>query len=727
MTSGIDDLLGKAIDKFQNGDPHKAEEFLLQVLEVDEYNLPALEIISFIKSSLGNHSDAKKYLGKLIQLNPNNSNALRLLGVGFAHQKMWIEAIDYFNKSVKANPNNGVAYSNLGNALLELRRNEEALTAYEKATSIDPGYAEGWSNKGNALFKLKRYDEGLAAYDKAISINPGYLEAMSNKANSLTQLKRYDEALALYDTVLSINPNYAEAHSNKSTCLRFMLEYTRAFESAQKAISLKSDHPEAWGNLAEIFYENRLYDQAIESFINARSLDISIAFIDGIILGIQEVIGDWSSYALKISQLPAEIESSKEVLLPFSALSMFDDPTLQLKSSKIWANATHPPQDSLGPILKHNHPKIKVAYFSADFKDHAVSYLTAELFELHDRNQFEVYAFSLKRNQSAIRERLVAGFDHFIEVDDKTDIEIATLVRNLEIDIAVDLGGHTQDARTGIFSYRAAPIQVNFLGFAGTMGASYMDYIVADKVVIPPEHQQYYLEKKVYLPNSYMVDDSKRVPSNKQFSRSEFGLPENGAIFCCFNNSYKFNPPRVASFAKILTKTPNSVLWVSENNASFKKNLLAEFAKLGVPENRIVFAGRVNALEDHLARYRLADLFLDTSPYNAHTTALDSLKAGVPIITLAGKAFASRVGASLLTAIGLPELITNSEEEFVELASQLGQDAQKLKLLKDKLAANYLTMPLFNSKLFCKHLEAAYQEMHRHYINDLPPSDIYIK
>jgi predicted O-linked N-acetylglucosamine transferase (SPINDLY family) len=478
--------------------------------------------------------------------------------------------------------------------------------------------------------------------------------------------------------------------------------------------------------LAEIFYENRLYDQAIESFINARSLDISIAFIDGIILGIQEVIGDWSSYEQKISRLPAEIEESREVLLPFSGLSMFDDPALQLKSSKIWADATHPPKDSLGPIPKHNHPKIKVAYFSADFKDHAVSYLTTELFELHDRNQFEVYAFSLKRNQSSIRERLVAGFDHFIEVDDKTDIEIAALVRDLEIDIAIDLGGHTQDARTGIFAHRAAPIQVNFLGFAGTMGASYMDYIVADKVVIPPEHQQYYLEKKAYLPNSYMVDDSTRIPSNKQFSRSEFGLPENGVIFCCFNNSYKFNPPRVASFAKILTKTPNSVLWVSENNASFKKNLLAEFAKHGITQERIVFAGRVNALEDHLARYRLADLFLDTSPYNAHTTALDSLKAGVPIITLAGKAFASRVGASLLTAIGLPELITNSEEEFVELASQLGQDTQKLKLLKDKLAANYLTMPLFNSKLFCKHLEAAYQEMYRHYINDLPPSDIYI-
>ena len=325
-----------------------------------------------------------------------------------------------------------------------------------------------------------------------------------------------------------------------------------------------------------------------------------------------------------------------------------------------------------------------------------------------------------------MRDRLIAGFDHFIEVDNKTDIEIATLARSLKIDIAIDLGGHTQDARTGIFAHRAAPIQVNYLGFAGTMGAEYMDYIVADEIVIPQEHKDFYLEKKVYLPNSYMVDDSTRLPSSKPFSRADFGLPEEGVIFCCFNNSYKFNPPRIASFAKILLSVPHSVLWVSENNASFKKNLLAEFAKLGVPASRIIFAGLVDALEDHLARYRLADLFLDTSPYNAHTTALDSLKAGVPIISLAGKSFASRVGASLLTAIGLPELIAQSEEAFVELASKLGQNPEALKMLKEKLIANYQIMPLFDSKLFCKHLEAAYQEMYRHYTNDLPPSDIYI-
>ncbi len=727
MTNTVEILLGQAVDRFQHGEAQKAEEFLLQALAIDGSNLLALEIIAFIRSSSGNHSGAKNYLEQILILNPSNSNALRLLGVGHAQQKDWAQALDYLNRSIEADPNNGVAYSNLGNVLLELKNHEEALTAYDKATIIDPNYAEGWSNKGNALFKLKRYAEGLTAYDRAISINPGYLEAISNKANSLTQLKLYDEALALYNSVLSMNPEYAEAHSNKSSCLRIMNKYEEALESAQKAISIKPDYPEAWANLAEIFLENRRYDQAISSFIKARDLDVTIAFIDGIILCFQEMVGDWSSYEENISRLPVQINQSREVLLPLNALSIFDNPELQLKANKIWADVAHPPQDLLGPIKKYSNPKIKIAYFSADFKDHPVSYLTAELFELHDRNQFEVYGFSLKKaNNSSIRERLIAGFDHFIEVDDKTDIDIAMLARNLQIDIAIDLGGHTQDARTGIFAHRAAPVQVNYLGFAGTMGASYIDYIVADKIVIPEENKDFYLEKKAYLPNSYMVDDSRRLPSSKQFSRADFGLPEDGVIFCCFNNSYKFNPPRIASFAKILSNTPNSILWVSENNASFKKNLLAEFTKLGIPESRIIFAGRVDALEDHLARYRLADLFLDTSPYNAHTTALDSLKAGTPIISLAGKSFASRVGASLLTAIGLPELIVHSEQEFIDLATQLGQNPELLKALKDRLISNYQTMPLFNSRLFCKHLEGAYQEMYSRHTNDLPPADIHI-
>ena len=712
-------------------------------------------------ANLKRHEQALTAFNKALSINPQYAEAWHNKALACAQLERHEEAIASLNKAIELQPNHAKAWLDMSSSLGALKRYQEALQCCERALAIQPNYPEAWLNKGSAYIELKQFSQALDCCNKALDLNPRYEKAWLNASTSLGALKRYQEALQCCEQALALQPNYPEAWLNKGSAYNELRQFSQALDCFNQALGLKTDlvdarynkggaldnlgrqkealdcynevieldpnYTNAWLNKGSIYAGRNDDEDALYCYQKTINLNSETKYIHAITIFIKGKIGNWDNYEDDVSNLLEKLNIQPKIALPFSLLALSDNPQNQTKAAQDFTNIEYPPQDSLGPILKHNHPKIKVAYFSADFKDHAVSYLTAELFELHDRNQFEVYAFSLKRNQSAIRERLVAGFDHFIEVDDKTDIEIATLVRNLEIDIAVDLGGHTQDARTGIFSYRAAPIQVNFLGFAGTMGASYMDYIVADKVVIPPEHQQYYLEKKVYLPNSYMVDDSKRVPSNKQFSRSEFGLPENGAIFCCFNNSYKFNPPRVASFAKILTKTPNSVLWVSENNASFKKNLLAEFAKLGVPENRIVFAGRVNALEDHLARYRLADLFLDTSPYNAHTTALDSLKAGVPIITLAGKAFASRVGASLLTAIGLPELITNSEEEFVELASQLGQDAQKLKLLKDKLAANYLTMPLFNSKLFCKHLEAAYQEMHRHYINDLPPSDIYIK
>jgi predicted O-linked N-acetylglucosamine transferase (SPINDLY family) len=446
-----------------------------------------------------------------------------------------------------------------------------------------------------------------------------------------------------------------------------------------------------------------------------------------LIVHLKALIGDWSSHQADIGELLMKLALKEKVMPPMGLLSITDDPQIQLEAAQIFSNAEYPENTILGPAPKHQNSKIKVAYFSADFKDHPVAYLTAELFELHDREHFEIYAFSTRKSEpSPIKTRLINAFDHFIEVDEKSDKEVALLARELQIDIAVDLGGHTQHARTNIFAHRAAPIQVNYLGFAGTMGADYFDYIVADRIVIPAEFAEFYLEKKVYLPNSYMVDDSQRAPSSRQFSRSEFGLPEDGVIFCCFNNSYKFNPPRIASFAKILANTPNSVMWITENNTSFKTNLLAEFNKLGIAEQRIIFAGKIDSMADHLARYRLADIFLDTSPYNAHTTALDSLKAGVPIISVAGKGFASRVGASLLTTIGLPELIVHSEEEFIELASRIAQDPQALKLLKEKLSNNLKGTPLFNTKIFCGHLEAAYQEIYQKYMQDLPLADIYI-
>jgi predicted O-linked N-acetylglucosamine transferase (SPINDLY family) len=375
-----------------------------------------------------------------------------------------------------------------------------------------------------------------------------------------------------------------------------------------------------------------------------------------------------------------------------------------------------------------NYPrrqKIRIGYFSADFKNHPVAFLIAELFELHDRRQFELVGFSFVMANDEMRKRLVKSFDQFIEVGRKSDIEVAQLCRSFDVDIAVDLTGLTQDARTGIFAHRAAPIQVNYLGYPGTMGAEYIDYIIADKILISPEFQSCYSEKVVYLPNSYQVNDRKRVISEKIFTRQELGLPVNGFVFCCFNNNYKILPQTFEGWMRTLKSVEDSVLWLLQDNLWAAQNLKKEAQNQGIDAQRLVFAERM-PLPDHLARHRLADLFLDTFPYNAHTTTSDALWAGLPVLTLIGQSFASRVAASLLNTIGLPELIANTQEEYEALAIELALNTKRLADIKLKLAKNRLSTPLFNTPLFTKNLEAAYIQMYERHHSGLEPDHISI-
>ena len=350
----------------------------------------------------------------------------------------------------------------------------------------------------------------------------------------------------------------------------------------------------------------------------------------------------------------------------------------------------------------------------------------AELFELHDKTQFELFGFSFGPiTNDEMRQRIEKSFDRFIEVGNKSDIEIAKLSRHFNIDIAVDLKGFTQDSRTGIFSYRAAPIQVNYLGYPGAMGAKYIDYIIADRTLIPVESQSCYSEKVVYLSDSYQVNDRRRIISDKQFSKEELGLPENGFVFCCFNNNYKILPTTFEGWMRILNAVDDSVLWLLQDTQLVVDNLKKEARKHGIDEQRLVFAERM-LLSEHLARHRQADLFLDTLPYNAHTTASDALWAGLPVLTLKGKSFASRVAASLLNANDLPGLITETQQGYESLAIELALNPKKLADIKLKLANNNLTAPLFDTPLFTKKLEAAYIEMYERHQRDLQPDNILI-
>jgi predicted O-linked N-acetylglucosamine transferase (SPINDLY family) len=578
------------------------------------------------------------------------------------------------------------------------------------------------------LHELKRLDEAIAHYDKALSLKPDYAQGLSNKAVTLNELKRYDEAIAHYDKALSLKPEYAEVWSNKGLTLQELKRYDEAITHYDKALCLKPDCAECLANKGHTLHELKRFDEAITHYDKALSLKPNIDWGYGYLLHSKMKISSWSGLADSLEIISKKVIAKAKVASPFMLLALNDDALLHKKSSEIYIQSKYPFNPLLEPISKClKKDKVRIGYFSADFKDHPVSYLTAELFELHDKTRFETIAFSFGANdKSPVRLRLSQAFNEFLDVRAMSDMDIAKLARELLVDIAVDLSGPTQDSRTGIFSYRAAPIQVNWLGYPGTIGADYIDYIVSDKIIIPKEHHQFYCEKVVYLPDTYMVDDSKRIASHRVFTRNECGLPENTFIFCCFNNDYKFNAQVLDTWSRILLGVKKSVLWISENNKYFKVNITIEFEKRGIDSSRIIFAPRVELMADHLARYALADIFLDTHPYNAHTTAVDSLKSGVPVLTLMGQSFASRVAASLLNAIGLPELITNTQEEYEALAIELATRPHKLADIKVKLAKNRLTTPLFDTPLFTKNLETAYIKMYERYQDDLEPEHISI-
>ena len=640
-----------------------------------------------------NLESAELYLKQAVRLEPKNPHALRLLGVIFAQRKQYKEALNYLNNSLKSLPKNPITLSNMGNIFLETKEYDKALDAYSKSLKIEPAYYEAWSNKGNVFFQLEQYEESIVHYEKALSLNPSYAEAWSNKGNALHELKRHEESIAHYEKALSLNPNFATAWSNKGNAL----------------------------------YELKQYNESIANYERALSLNPHIDWLQGNLIHTKMKICSWSNFPDLLESITTKVMANERATTPFTLLALTDNSLLHKQSSEIYTQAKYLPNTSLGLLPKSSgKEKIRIAYFSADFHNHATGYLIAELLELHNKDQFEIFGFSFGPiHDDQMRERLKIAFDHFIELGDKSDIEIAQFSRSLNIDIAIDLKGFTQDARAGIFSYRAAPIQVNFLGYPGSRGADYIDYIVADKTVIPEQSQQSYSEKIIYLPNSYQPNDRQRKIAEKQFTKLELGLPEQGIIFCCFNNNYKILPATFEAWMRILKTIDGSVLWLLQDNEWTKANLMNEAEKQGVDPGRLIFAERM-PLAEHLARHSHADLFLDTWPCNAHTTASDALWAELPVLTLLGESFAGRVAASLLNAIALPELVTNSPEEYEATAIELAKDPKKLNSLKEKLIKNRLDTSLFNTPLFTKNLEAAYKNIYDRYQADLQPEHIFI-
>jgi predicted O-linked N-acetylglucosamine transferase (SPINDLY family) len=693
MNAKIQSMLQQAVQAFQGGNFDGADSTLKRVLQVDPKNLLALNVLGLIKASEANYIEAANFLGRAARINPNDASLQYNLAKALSDSGNDRDALIQHKKAVALAPNNPEAWLNYGLSTLNLGLYENAITHFDKTLGLKPDYAEAWSNLGIALKELKRYDEAIAHYDKALSLKPDYAEAWSNKGNVLNELKRYDEAIAHYDKALSLKPDYAEAWSNKGYTLHELKRFNEAITHYDKALSLKPD----------------------------------IDWMSGDLLHTKMKICSWSGLAESLEEISKKVAANEKVVDPLALLALSDDALLHKKCSEIYIQSRYPFNPSLEPIPKRpQSQKIRVGYFSADFHNHATGYLMAELFELHNKGHFELIGFSFGPiANDEMRQRLEKSFDQFIEIGRKSDVEVARLSRDLNIDIAVDLKGFTRDARTGIFAHRAAPIQVNYLGYPGTMGADYIDYIIADKILISPKLQSCYSEKVIYLPNSYQVNDSKRLISDRKFTRQELGLPLNGFIFCCFNNNYKILPATFEGWMRILKAVEGSILWLFQDNSWAAENLKKEAEKQGITPNRLVFAECL-PLPEHLARHHQADLFLDTFPYNAHTTTSDALWTGLPVLTLMGCSFASRVAASLLNAVGLPELITSTQEEYEALAIDLALSPNKLADIKLKLAKNRLTAPLFDTPLFTKNLESAYIKMYERYHANLESAHILI-
>ncbi len=675
----------------------------------------------------GQLAQAKAIYQDILKADPDHADSLHLLGVIASHVGKHKLAIDLIGKAANLDPGNANYLLDWGNALHVHGRLDLAVKSHEKAIVLKPDYAEAYSNLGAVLYELGDLEAALVRLDKAIQLHPKHESAHFNRGNVLAELARYLEAVESYDRAIALNPNYAEAYANRGVALHDLKKLDAARRSYDTALQLKPDYIYVYVNRGNVHRVLQNLEAAATDYAQALDLDPRAEFLFGLLLHTKYQLCQWQDYEQETAALATQLERGEPASHPFPTLAILESPHLQRVAAEQLVQAKYPPRADLGPISRDaGRDKIRLGYFSADFREHAVSYLTAELFEVHDRSKFELVAFSFgPSGGDDMRRRVSKSFDQFIDVADRSDSEVAQLARDHGIDIAIDLSGHTQHGRPGIFSYRTAPIQLSYLGYLGTMGADYFDYLIADKTIIPAGSEAHYAEKIVYLP-SYQVNDSKRRISDKVFTRAELGLPAEGFVFCCFNLSYKITPEVFEGWMRILSAVEGSVLWLLEHNATATKNLLVRAAQSGVSPERIRF-GKLLPRAEYLARFRAADLFLDTLPYNAGTIASDALWAGLPVLTQMGESFASRVAGSVLHAIHLPELVTETQEDYEAKAIALASDATALKAVKVKLQGNRLTTPLFNCRQFTKHIEAAYQVMHDRDQKGLPPAPIEIE
>ena len=672
----------------------------------------------------GKLEEAEAVYRAVVAVAPTDFDALHLWGIAEYQLGRNEEAIALFDRAIAVGPNDVFGRFNRALALTALKRFDEALSGWDQVLKLKPDYPEAHFNRGNALRELKRPDEARASYERALRLKPAYNEALHNLGIMLMEARRLNDALACWDRLLRSDAKLADVHVNRAITLQALNRYDEALASYARAAALKPDFIDIYGNRGTFLAtELLLYEEAIPDFERVLGLDPEHPYARGHLLHMRMHCCDWRNFEWEVQAITTDLRAGKRVCWPFVFQAISDSPADLKTCAEILAADFHAPERLSGSETRYKHDKIRLGYVSGEFLSQATSYLTAGLYEAHNKTCFELFAFDNGFDDgSAMRKRLQSAFDNFIDISRLSDRAAAEAIRECEIDILINLNGYFGRERTLVFALKPSPIQVNWLGFPGTLGTSFMDYIIADRIVIPEDERRFYNEKVVYLPHTYQVNDSRRLIASRIPTRMEVGLPQRGFVFASFNNTYKYTPAMFDIWMRLLRAVDGSVLWLYENNGAVARYLKSEAEARGVSPERLVFARRV-PLEDHLARQQLADLFLDSLPYNAHTTASDALWTGLPVLTCAGSAFAGRVAASLLHAIGVPELITHSLEDYEALALKLARDPASLGALRMKLAANRLTTPLFDTDRFHRNLEAAYTEMwRRHERGEAPDS-----
>jgi predicted O-linked N-acetylglucosamine transferase (SPINDLY family) len=681
----------KALALHQAGRLAEAESLYLQALAAEKNSYPALHLMGVMRLQQGRAAEALLYIERALTLKPGAPETLANYGIALEGVGRFDEALSALERVVKLNPHDSRSWSNRGALLTRLHRIEEGLADINRAVALDPVNADAWMNRGQILVALQRLEEGIQSYDRVLHLNPDHLGALVNHANVLTTLGEADRALQSYERALVIRPDMPEALIGHAHCLwALKSDLAGAIADQERAVAVRPDYPYAPGDL----------------------------------LLMKLHAGHWHNLARECAVLDEGVRAGKRVINPYAYQVVSSSPADLRACARIYTQDKYPPV-AAARRFGQRQGRVRLGYVCSDFRAQATMHLAAGLFEQHDRARFEVIGFdNSPEDGSPMRQRVIAAFDECVPIQRISDREAADRIAGEEIDILVNLNGYFGVPRMGVFAHRPAPLQVNYLGFPGTLGADYMDYILADAEVIPPGEEQFYSEKVVRLPGSYQINDSLR-PRPTATTRAAHGLREADFVFCHFNSSHKIAPEMFALWLRLLEKVPSSVLWLLEGNALIAANLRSEVARAALDPTRLVFAPPIET-SAHLSRLALGDLFLDSLPYNGHTTASDALWAGLPVITCRGTAFAGRVAASLLRAVGLPELITDNLDDYENFALSLTKDRALLQSYREHLSHDPAQLSLFDTARTTRQIEAAYEGMMMRWLKGSPPESFAV-